>query len=218
MPSKANGEGTTYQRKDGRWVASWVEHDRRRSAYAKNSTEAKAKLKDALRRIDQGQPGLDSRTKFTDYATQWKTDVLPSARDRRGRPIGEATKRNYADVLRLHVEPVLGQLPIGSITEADVERVLAKMARKGLSGSYQCQAHKTMARIFRDAKKARLLAMVPMDDVPAPAQRPKAKGRARLRADQGSFGCGARSAPAYLRRGPGLHRTSDQRASWRPLA
>jgi integrase len=61
---------------------------------------------------------------------------------------------------------------MGAITEADVERVIAEMVSKGHSGSYQHQAHKSMARLFRDARKARLIAVVPMQDVPAPAEIP----------------------------------------------
>lgn len=173
--SRSNGEGSVYERGDGMHVAAWYEHGRRRVAYGRTQTEARNKLKAAFKRMAENQPSVDSRLKFRDYAEQWRLRVLPNARDRRGKDLSEGTKRVYGDVLQLHITPVLGDLPMHSVNESDVERVLTTMARKGLSGSYQGQAHKTMARMFRDAKKMRLLAVVPMQDVPPPAEHPKAK-------------------------------------------
>lgn len=173
--SRANGEGSIYQRKDGKYVAAWVEHGRRKVAYGRTKTEARDKLRAALRRIEDGQVSMDSRMRFAEYAKHWRAEVLPNARDRRGRELGAGTRKIYEDVLALHVEPVLADLPLSAISESDVERVLSAMARKGHSGSYQKQAHKVMARMFRDARKMRLLAVVPMSDVPAPAESPKAK-------------------------------------------
>ncbi len=175
MSKRLNGEGTIIQRADGRWMVRWIEHGRRRSAYAKTAEEAKLKLRDAVKRLEANQPGLDSGMKFNAYSTQWRDKVLPYARDRRGRELSAGTKLIYGDVVRLHVDPVLGDLALRSITEADVELVLNTMNGKGLSGSYQACAHKAMARMFRDAKKQRLLAVVPMDDVPSPAEIPKEK-------------------------------------------
>ena len=173
--ARSYGEGSIYQRKDGRFVASWVENERRRSAYAKSEKEAKAKLVEVAARIKAGQTGADSTVRFRDYATKWTAEVLPSARDRRGRLLSAGTRRLYGDVIELHAVDVLGKLQLNAITEADVERVFSKMEAKGLSGSYQKTAHKALARMFRDAKKARLLAVIPMQGVAAPAEQPKPK-------------------------------------------
>ncbi len=172
---KANGEGTVYQRKDGYYVAAWVDNGKRKVAYAKTKTAARDKLKKALRRMDDNQPSVDSRMPFRGFAALWSRDILPNARDRHGKPLTAGSIANYANVMRLHVVPVLGDLTLNQITEHDVEVVLATMANKGLSTAYQNQAHKSMARLFRDAKKMRLLAVIPMEDVPAPAETYKDK-------------------------------------------
>ncbi|MCB0920036.1 MAG: hypothetical protein KDC39_15865 [Actinobacteria bacterium] len=60
---RGNGEGSIYKRKDGRWVASWTERTadgtKRRTAYAATQKAAKDKLKQAVRRMDDGLPSVD---------------------------------------------------------------------------------------------------------------------------------------------------------------
>ncbi len=175
MSKRLDGEGTVTKRKDGRWMIRWTERGERKSAYAKNAKEAKLKLREVVKRMEENKPSIDSGKKFGIFSDDWRTKVLPYARDRRGRELSAGTKVLYADVVRLHVDPVLKDLALAEITEADVELVLNKMADKGLSGSYQSSAHKAMARMFRDAIKARLLAVAPMKEVHSPEEIPKPK-------------------------------------------
>ena len=81
---RANREGTVYQRQDGRWVAAWTEdgpdgRPRRRSSYSRTQPEAKRELREALRRLDAGQPGLDSAATFASFAATWASTTLRAA-------------------------------------------------------------------------------------------------------------------------------------------
>ncbi len=81
---RANGEGTVYQRTDGRWVAAWTETDaagaaKRRSKYAATARDAKAALKAALRRVEDGMPGVDASTPLAVYAERWASTTLAAA-------------------------------------------------------------------------------------------------------------------------------------------
>ncbi len=172
---KLNGDGTITKRADGRWMIRWTERGERKVAYAKNPKEAKLKLREVVKRLEENKPSIDSGKKFSIFSEDWRTKVLPYARDRRGRELSARTKLLYGDVVRLHVAPVLKDLALADITEADVELVLNTMAAKGHSGSYQATAHKAMARMFRDAKKQRLLAVIPMVEVASPEEVPKPK-------------------------------------------
>jgi integrase len=52
---RGHGEGTIYQRKDGRWVAEiTLENSRRKSMYAKTRKDAADKLNQALQELKQG--------------------------------------------------------------------------------------------------------------------------------------------------------------------
>ncbi len=175
MSKRLDGEGTITKRADGRWMIRWTERGERKSAYAKSAKEAKLKLREVVKRLEENKPSIDSGKKFSIFSEDWRTKVLPYARDRRGRELSAGTKLIYGDVVRLHVDPVLKDLALADITEADVERVLNTMATKGHSGSYQATAHKAMARMFRDAKKQRLLAVIPMEEVHSPQEIPKPK-------------------------------------------
>ena len=172
--ARSYGEGSIYQRKDGRFVASWVENERRRSAYAKSEKEAKAKLVEVAARIKAGQTGADSTVRFRDYATKWTAEVLPSARDRRGRLLSAGTRRLYGDVIELPRGRRPGQAPAQGDHRGRRRASVLEDGGQGAFGSCTKRRHtRRWPGMFRDAKKARLLAVIPMQGVAAPAEQPK---------------------------------------------
>ncbi len=56
-------------------------------------------------------------------------DFLKKKRKRDGTPLGERTKRDYSDVLRLYLEPIRGRR-LSHITRADIKTIHAKVTKK----------------------------------------------------------------------------------------
>lgn len=173
MSSRGNGEGSVYRRKDGRHVAAWTEQTpsgpKRRQVYAATEAEAKRRLTAALRRNAEGRPGLDSRMALSAWIDHWKTSTLPLE------GLSLKSVQVYKDVLRLHVVPVIGAVPLRELRASHIELVLATMADKDLSRNYQHQAHKALSKCLSTARRDRLMAYDPMDGVKAPRGGEKAR-------------------------------------------
>lgn len=73
---RGRGEGTIYQRKDGRWVAELtLEDGKRKLLYAKTQEEAIAKLKQAEYEKRQGILATGPKQKLGEYLIYWLDQV-----------------------------------------------------------------------------------------------------------------------------------------------
>src|SRR6266566_3095140 len=73
---RGRGEGTVFQRKDGRWVAELtLEDGKRKPLYGKTQEEAIAKLKQAEYEKRQGILATGPKQKLGDYLIYWLDEV-----------------------------------------------------------------------------------------------------------------------------------------------
>ncbi|HJP68132.1 MAG TPA: site-specific integrase [Sphingomicrobium sp.] len=107
MGRHANGEGTIYRRKDGRYEAAayllTTSGNRKRvRVYGKTRHEVHDKLTKVKARADDGVPIPDHKTKLADYLDYWlEAMVRPNRRPR--------TYELYEATVRLNLKPRLGQ-------------------------------------------------------------------------------------------------------------
>jgi integrase len=121
-------EASIYQRKsDGRWVAAiTVPGKRQRFLYARTREEARQKLRDAVRKQEQGLPIAVKRRTVGEFLDTWLEEaVKPSVRPR--------TYDSYAQMVRLHINPALGHYQLGQLTPEGVQgflrdKLLAKLS------------------------------------------------------------------------------------------
>jgi len=124
MSRRSNGEGSLYQRKDGRWCASVrfvdpVTGERvRRVFYGATKTAARQKMREARKRIEAGAPVKDSTATVAAWLAEWRVTALEAS----GRAV--STKNVYATLSRQHLEPA----PFGLIT-------LERLRRRTSTGS-----------------------------------------------------------------------------------
>ena len=81
MSRRANGEGTVYRRKDGRWVgAHYVLRPdggrERRPVYGRTRAEASAKLAELVAKTAAGVPLAVKSWTVQAYAEHWLDDVV----------------------------------------------------------------------------------------------------------------------------------------------
>jgi integrase len=119
-------EGSIYQRKsDGRWVAAiTVPGKGQRSLYARTREEARQKLREAVRKQEQGLPVSVKRHMVGEFLDMWLEEaVKPSVRPR--------TYDSYTQMVRLHIKPTLGHYQLAQLTPQDVQKFLRhKLAAK----------------------------------------------------------------------------------------
>ena len=118
---RANGEGSIYQRKDGRWVGSAIllspgGQRLRRSVYGRTRKEVHQQLTALLRADQLGLPTPDQRTVAV-YLEHWLTHVAKHK-------VRASTYRSYETYVRVHLIPGLGQRRLDRLSAADIRAFL----------------------------------------------------------------------------------------------
>jgi len=128
---RGRGEGSVFQRADGRWTGvvdlGWVDGKRRRqSVYGRSRKEAHERLQAALRTRSDGLAPAPARLTVGQYLT---ADWLPAAKAK----VRASTFDSYRSIVDVHLVPALGKIRLTALTVADVERLLRAKSAAGLS-------------------------------------------------------------------------------------
>ncbi|MEW5653947.1 tyrosine-type recombinase/integrase [Streptomyces cinereoruber] len=123
--ARANGEGTIYQRKDGRWEAAGyvlaADGSRKRvRVYGSTRREAADKLVEKIANSNRGLPVATADSTVGDYLTYWLSSVAVHR-------LRENTHTRYAACVRLHVIPGLGTKKVARLTAKDVRTFLDRL-------------------------------------------------------------------------------------------
>lgn len=129
MAKRGPGEGSVYQRKDGRWAASiTLESRKRKTLYGKTHKEVLEKLKTALHEQQQGVLATGPQQTLKRYLEHWLEEVhRPTIRSR--------TYTRYRELLRIHILPALGHYPLQKLTPQHIQAFYAQKTKEGLSAS-----------------------------------------------------------------------------------
>lgn len=127
----ANGAGSIYRRKDGRYEAAvYLEtasgNRKRIRLYADSRAEAQRKLVDVMGRASRGLAVPDRTWTIGDYLDYWMHDVAGTKRRPR-------TMELYEGYIRRYLKPALGGKPLTRLSVADVQRVCNQYLAAGKS-------------------------------------------------------------------------------------
>lgn len=120
--SRANGDGTIYQRKDGRWEAAGYvlapgNTRKRVRVYGASRMEALGKLTEKIAASNLGLPVAASDCTVSDYLKYWLNGIAVHQ-------VRENTHTRYAACIRLHLIPGLGAKKLARLTARDVRTFL----------------------------------------------------------------------------------------------
>ncbi|TDQ53347.1 site-specific integrase [Actinorugispora endophytica] len=123
--SRANGDGTVYQRKDGRWEAAGCvlapgNTRKRIRVYGTTRKEALAKLTAKIAAGNLGLPVAAADSTVGTYLTYWLNGVAVHQ-------VRENTHTRYATCVRLHLIPGLGAKKLARLTAHDVRAFLDRL-------------------------------------------------------------------------------------------
>jgi len=126
-PKRGNHEGTITLRSDGVWAAAVsVGSGRRKWFYGKSRAEVSRKMTAAQQAINTGSFADARGISLGDYLDQWLAEVVrPSVRG--------WTYRGYEGNVRLHIKPALGSLPLERVEPMQVQALLNRKLKDGLS-------------------------------------------------------------------------------------
>lgn len=130
---RGNGEGSIFQRADGRWVGrvslgfDTVNHKRlQKTVYGSTKSEVRQKVTEILRSHDQGLTVQTKSQTAATYLNSWLMNVVkPKVRP--------ATYRSYEQIVRNHLAPGLGSLTLEKLTPQRIQAFLNAKAETGIS-------------------------------------------------------------------------------------
>lgn len=141
-----------------RWLARWTTPDGRETSKAcATKDEALAHLADVDTQLRSGTYVPDRGPTLSEYAERWLTSQLQQRDSTRG----QARSR-----LELHVLPVIGHLPVGKVTRADVQRVVNEAA---LGADAKRVMFAWLRAVFNSAVEDRLVVVSPCRKIKLPA-------------------------------------------------
>ncbi|WP_035805830.1 tyrosine-type recombinase/integrase [Kitasatospora mediocidica] len=145
---RANGDGTVYQRKDGRWEAAGYvlatgDTRKRVSVYGTTRKDALAKLTEKTAASNRGVPVVSAQGSLGAYLTYWLENVAVHQ-------LRENTHTRYAAVVHQYLIPGLGRKKIAKLAAKDVRTWLNE-----LRTVCQCCARGIDARRKPDAQTDR---------------------------------------------------------------
>ncbi|SCL20753.1 Site-specific recombinase XerD [Micromonospora rhizosphaerae] len=129
---RSNGQGSIYQRKDGRWAgAAYVLTAdgtfKRVPVYGKSAEEVDAKLTEIKSRSNRGLPAEATGWTMASYADYWMEHVAsPKLRP--------TTLVRYRSSVARYVVPAIGKRRLTALTPADVRLMLSKAAATRTAG------------------------------------------------------------------------------------
>lgn len=112
---RAKGEGSIYQRSDGRFVAEAIFNGEKVFFYGKSKTEVKDKLDEAK---DQARDGIyvkATKTTFEEWLNYWLNEIVKPE-------VKPGTYDYYEYLIRVHITPELGKAQLKEITTETLDR------------------------------------------------------------------------------------------------
>lgn len=164
---RSNGEGSYYQRKDGRFVASLFvdvpgEGRKRITTYGRTAKDAKTKMKLRLLDIQQGRPHRIRDWTVKLFLEHWLANVVTI----KNRP---RTYESYESIVRRHLVPGFGRLRLADLSVYDVQVYINKLVRSGVSARSVGQVRSVLRTALSRAEREELVArnVAKLVDVPS---------------------------------------------------
>ena len=149
---RGKGEGSIYPNAKGVWTAVVsLPGGRRKYLYAPTRHEVAKKLAVTLGALEKGALADAQGRTLGEYLDQWLRDVArPSVR--------EWTYRGYEVHVRCHLKPILGQIPLDRLKQADVQYFLNGKLAGGLSPKTVLYIRSTLRTALHQAVRWNLIA------------------------------------------------------------
>ena len=161
---RTKGEGTIYQRKDGRWVGQYTTDTfdgvKRRSVYGKDKKDVRAKLTEAIANRDKGLVFDAQGLSVGEYLDRWLVAIEGT--------IGERTWKRHEMVVRLHVKPSVGKTRLAALTPLQVQALYRAKSRTHLSPGSVKRIHTTLHKALKQAVRWQMIPRNPCDSVDSP--------------------------------------------------
>ncbi|GHO72628.1 site-specific integrase [Ktedonobacter sp. SOSP1-85] len=163
------GEGSVFQRSDGRYEATATINGKRRSFYGKTKTEARQKRDEAKRLAARDEYVEPNRQKTGDYFEHWIATHGPT--------IERSTAQMYAYYIRKHFIPILGHIQLQKLTVDHVQHMFDQLIKEGLQSTTLRLLHRIIKAALNDAVRWERIPKNPARYVKLPKEEEKREKR-----------------------------------------
>lgn len=176
MPKRrGNGEGTVYQRKDGRWMAQVTVgltlegKSKRKTFYGSTRKEAVGKMAEVLHEIKAGSYIEPSIMTLGLWVEKWlEAYKKPTIR--------VTTYEGYQITAKTHIVPLLGMVKLKDLQPSMLQEFYNKKSQEGLSASYVRHMHVIIRGALKQAQREGLINR----NVAEAAAPPKLNGNSKM--------------------------------------
>ena len=165
MANRGHGEGSIYQRKDGRWTAEiTLQGGKSKFLYGKTRKEVQEKLKTALYEQQRGLLVTGPQQKVGAFLIHWLEDVHKQS-------IRPRTYERYEEIIRLHLVPELGHHQLQKLSPQQLQSFYTKKLEGGLSSTTVISFHNVLHKALETAVRWNLIVRNPCDLVSPPRRK-----------------------------------------------
>ena len=124
MPKRrSHGEGGLFKRTDGLWVGSVEIYSadgkrRQKRVYSKSRAEAMRKLKELKAKVEGGLVVITGKDTLSDWLDRWLSIRKPH--------LTQSTYQFYEEAIRLHINPVIGNVRLDRLTAQHLEYAIGE--------------------------------------------------------------------------------------------
>src|ERR1017187_3080202 len=164
---RGKGEGSIYQREDGRWIGAvdlgWNSGRRTRKVVnGRPRAEVAKRLQEIQPTVAHGVALAPDRMTVEANLNEWVSKRVPGT-------VSLRTEALYLRAVNVYVNPSIGKVRLTKLTPSDVSRMLADLESRDYSPATRRMARATLRRALRIAEQDGLLSR----NVAAIAEGPK---------------------------------------------
>lgn len=160
MGRRGHGEGALFYEEDrDRWVGllelppDGSGRRRRRKVTGRTKTDARRKMRQLQRRLEDGRPTGDGSMTLGDLIERWLVDVLPA----RSRVQAKSTITNYRWAAG-HAIRGLGRRRLNELTPENVEALLRHLAEEGMARNSVMRVRSVLVMALKHAQRREIVA------------------------------------------------------------
>jgi integrase len=154
------GDGGIDARGENSWRVRYRVNSQRFSKTVKGTKSAAQKaLRDLLHARDTGEHVAPTKLTLCQWIDHWISIGAPG--NKRRREVGQRSIERYAELLRCHVVPSLGERPLQQLQSNEIDALYVRLAEK-VSARTAHHVHSVLAACLGAAARTRKLARNPM--------------------------------------------------------
>lgn len=155
MSRRANGDGSIYQRSDGRWAGAIYVYNRdggrqRRQVYGRTRAEVAGKISDLQTANRQHMPAAPVTVTVQQFAEGWLRRLDAS-------PLKPATLSSYRWIMQRYILPEVGGVRVAALSPQHVRSMLAAVSARGVSPRTVQLSRAVLRTMLADAEREQLV-------------------------------------------------------------